>query len=92
MTSDVVGYYNKILEIGEIDNAAGRLNFVIPENVNKFPNHYSLSQILLYSPKAIKRIKQLIRGNKQAYIVPGIVSYFYSSFLIGIDRRCETLN
>jgi hypothetical protein len=43
MTSDVIGYYNKILEIGEINNAAGRLNMVIPENVSKFPNHYSLA-------------------------------------------------
>jgi len=74
MTSDVVGYYNKILEIGEVENAAGRLNMVVPENMLKFPNHFSLAQVLLYSPKALKRIKQLIRGNRQAYIVPGIAS------------------
>jgi len=43
MTSDVVGYYNKILEIGDVENSQGRLNMVTPENVNSFPNHFSLS-------------------------------------------------
>ena len=38
-----------------------------------FPSHFSLSQILLYSPRIIKRIKRLIK-NKNAYIIRGIPS------------------
>ena len=40
---------------------------------DSFPSHFSLSQILLYSPRIMKRIKRLIK-NKNAYIVPGIPS------------------
>jgi len=46
---------------------------VVPENIERFPNHYSLTKALNYSPKSIKRIKDLIKG-KQAYIVPGVSS------------------
>lgn len=73
MTSDVLGYYLKILEIGDINGAQGRLHFVVPDNINKFPHHFSLAQVLMYSPNTMKRIKNLIAG-KQAYIVPGISS------------------
>lgn len=61
-TSDVLGYYMKILQIGDIENAGSRLHMIVPENAYKFPSHYSLTQALLYSPKAMKRIKTLIKG------------------------------
>mmetsp|Transcript_36645 Transcript_36645/g.36256 ORF Transcript_36645/g.36256 Transcript_36645/m.36256 type:complete len:261 (+) Transcript_36645:953-1735(+) len=60
----------KILQIGDIEEASTRLHVIVPENAHKFPSHFSLTQCLLYSPKAMKRIKNLIRG-KQAYLVPG---------------------
>ncbi len=46
----------------------------MPENYVKFPQHYSLSQALLYSPKALKRIQNIIQSGRsgQAYIVPGL--------------------
>lgn len=69
-TNDVLGYYMKILQIGDIEEASTRLHIIVPENAHKFPSHYSLTQCLLYSPKSMKRIKNLIRG-KQAYLVPG---------------------
>ena len=71
MTSDVLGYYMKILEIGDINTPQSRLNFIVPDNVNRFPHHFSLAQVILYSPKTIKKIKNFIQG-KQAYIVPGM--------------------
>jgi len=43
MTSDVLGYYMKILEIGEVMNAASRLHFMVPDNIHRFPHHFSLS-------------------------------------------------
>lgn len=63
----------KILEIGEIDQIKKRVTFLTPENTDKFPNHFSLTQLLIYSPKTVKRLKSLIKG-KQAYIVPGTVN------------------
>lgn len=47
------------------------MHIVVPENTHRFPHHFSLSQMLLYSPKTLKRIKNLIKG-RQAYIVPGV--------------------
>lgn len=73
MTSDVLGYYMKILEIGEVNSPQSRLHIVVPDNVNRFPHHFSLAQVLIYSPKTLKKIKNLIQG-KQAYIVPGTPS------------------
>ena len=33
MTNDVLGYYMKILEIGEIENPHSRLNIIVPDNI-----------------------------------------------------------
>jgi flagellar assembly factor FliW len=52
MTSEVTKYYMKILELVEIENAASRLHIIVPENYVKFSEHLSLTQALLYSPKA----------------------------------------
>jgi hypothetical protein len=60
MTSDVLGYYMKILEIGDINGAQSRLNIIVPDNINRFPHHFSLAQVLMYSPKTLKKIKNLI--------------------------------
>jgi len=73
MTPDVLGYYMKILEIGDVDASTSRVQFITPENIDRFPNHFSLTQLLLYSPKILKRLKSMIKG-KQAYIVPGSIS------------------
>lgn len=43
MTNDVIGYYMKILEIGDINNPNSRLNILTPDNINKFPHHFSLA-------------------------------------------------
>jgi IQ domain-containing protein H len=43
LTNDVTGYYMKILEIGEVDNPNSRVNIVVPENIHRFPNHFSLA-------------------------------------------------
>lgn len=43
MTSDVLGYYMKILEIGEINTPQSRLNIIVPDNILRFPHHFSLA-------------------------------------------------
>lgn len=70
LTSEVTKYYMKILELCEVENAGSRLHVVVPENYVKFKNHLSLTQALMYSPKACKQIQNLIEDT-QAYIVPG---------------------
>lgn len=52
LTSEVYKYYMKILELVEIEDAKSRFHLVVPENYNRFHEHLSLTQALLYSPKA----------------------------------------
>jgi len=57
LSPEILNYYYKILELGEVPNFKDRIHFVWPENFKKFPSHTSLSKLLLFSPKALKRIK-----------------------------------
>ena len=88
-TTEIYDYYKKILELGEIENPESRFHIVVPENYVKFHDHLSLTQALLYSPKALKRIKELI-DDRQAYIVPGITSKddINLSIQLGIPIMC----
>ena len=56
LTSEVSKYYGKILELCEIEEPQKRFWTIVPENYVKFKGHMSLSQALLYSPKALKQI------------------------------------
>lgn len=62
LSSEIMNYYYKILELGDIIDYRNRLYFISPEKANDFPSHYSTSRLLLYSPKALKRIKNLVKG------------------------------
>lgn len=72
LTSEVFKYYMKILELVEVEEPNKRFHLIVPENYVRFHEHLSLSQVMLYSPKALRQIQNLIDG-KQAYIVPGKV-------------------
>jgi hypothetical protein len=69
---DILDYYAKIMQFRGIKNPPGRFQVVVPENGDIHDN-LSLSQALLCSPKAMKRIKKLVGGRK-AYIVPTVVT------------------
>ena len=56
MTSEVFKYYMKILELVEIEEPSKRFHLIIPENYVRFHGHLSLSQCMLYSPKALRQI------------------------------------
>lgn len=73
LSSEIVNYYYKILELGDIPDFKERLHFLSPERSTDFPSHTALSSLLLYSPFALRRLKSLIKG-KFAYIVPGFPS------------------
>lgn len=89
LTNEVYKYYMKILELVEIEEPAKRFHLVVPENYVKFHEHLSLAQAMLYSPKALKQIQNLIE-DRQAYIVPGKVSNndIKLSIQLGIPILC----
>jgi len=69
---DVAQYFAKVLEIGGVEEPQKRYKAVVPENYHRFPAHLSLTSLLLYSPRALRRIANFCRG-KPAYIVPNVV-------------------
>jgi len=73
LNQDIINYYTKVLEIGNIEHPETRFTIILPDKAHKLPCYMSTSTLLLYSPKTVKKIRILAKG-KPAYIVPGIVS------------------
>ncbi|EAR96432.2 IQ calmodulin-binding motif protein (macronuclear) [Tetrahymena thermophila SB210] len=71
LLQDIQNYLQKLFQINHKEEYLKRIHFIIPENIDKFPQHFSLSKILYYSPISLKYIKEQIKG-KIAYIVPSI--------------------
>jgi hypothetical protein len=69
---DILDYYAKIMQFRGIKNPPGRFQVVVPEH-GDINDNLSLSQALLCSPKALKRVKRLV-GGRRAYIVPEVVT------------------
>ncbi|XP_066273015.1 IQ domain-containing protein H-like isoform X1 [Branchiostoma lanceolatum] len=82
MSEEMLQYYSKLLglrpavESGAVEDQSDmqdRYKIVVPEAFDKFPSHsMCLATHLKYSPQALQRIRNLIKG-KEAYIVPGVL-------------------
>jgi len=68
--NDVDAYWSRLLQIAGIENPGSRYRIVVPENAPILPGHMSLTAKLIFSPKALARIKYFV-GDRPAYIVPG---------------------
>ncbi|XP_058501678.1 IQ motif-containing protein H isoform X1 [Solea solea] len=76
---DILQYYSSLLQRDKADNRATEASpcvrpFVVltPDAIDYFPDrNMCLSTLLKYSPRTLKRIRNLIQG-KQAYIVGGV--------------------
>lgn len=67
---DMDAYWSKLLQIGGVQNPGARFRIIVPENASILPAHMSLTSKLIFSPKALARIKFFV-GSRPAYIVPG---------------------
>jgi len=69
---DIMDYYCKIMQFRGIRNPPGRFQVVAPE-VRNLPHNVSLTQALLCSAPALKRIRRLCQ-NRAAVLVPDVVT------------------
>ncbi|KAM3827918.1 IQ domain-containing protein H [Vipera latastei] len=83
LSEELLCYYNKFLGLQpavrsgnpeDIADLRDRFKILTPEAINSFPNRpMSLATFMKYSPRTIKRVKNLIQG-KEAYIVGGLLN------------------
>ncbi|OWZ21098.1 hypothetical protein PHMEG_0004391 [Phytophthora megakarya] len=71
LTADVSQYFLKLLQLGGLVDSQSRVKLVFPEQAARFPVHFSLSSLLLYSPHCLRRIRHYTAG-KEAYLVMGL--------------------
>jgi hypothetical protein len=71
LTADVSQYFLKLLQLGGLADSRPRVKLVFPEQAARFPAHFSLSSLLLYSPHCLRRIRHCTAG-KDAYLVMGL--------------------
>ena len=78
MQEELVKYYQSIFGFNSTSNIQSNIYFIMPENRDRIEKYCPITTVsaLLYSPKALKRIKQIV-GKSYAYIVPSFPSVEY---------------
>ena len=72
LSEDILSYYYSTLTEAGIEDIKDRVEFIVPEGCEYFPEYFSLSKLLYLSPKTLNIIRIKCK-NKFACIVPGIV-------------------
>jgi hypothetical protein len=73
--NDILGYYNKLLELGGADHPRNRVIFMsVPQN--GLPDGLPLPRMLYYCPSLVAKIKGIV-GSNYGYIVPATPSNDY---------------
>ena len=82
---DIITYYTSIMETFGVEKVRERFHLVVPDSYKEYPPHFSVSELLLLSPKTINKIKSKI-DKKEAFIVPGVAgkTEMELSILLGI--------
>lgn len=75
MSAAEVAYHDRLLSLMGISTLPKRLHFIVPEMISKLPQHLQISQALLCSVAALKRIKGYARQYSKAYIVSDSVGW-----------------
>jgi len=70
VSSELINYYEKILELSNIRNYKDRLIFINTKIFDKFPEHFSTSKLLYYCSKTLKELK-IITEELPTIIYPG---------------------
>ena len=71
LNPDIITYYTSIMETFGVEKVRERFHVIIPDAYKKYPPHFSVSELLLLSPKTLNKIKSRI-DKKEAFIVPGV--------------------
>ena len=58
LNQDIIVYYTSIMETFGVENPRERFHIVIPDSYKDYPPHFSVSELLLLSPKTIKKNKK----------------------------------
>ena len=85
LSENILTYYYSTLETVGIEDIKKRIQFVVPEACEYFPEYFSLSKLLYLSPRTLNFIKLKCK-NKYSYIIPGIVGQMeeHLSYLLDI--------
>lgn len=67
----VIKYYYKVLELVGVPFPHKKVSFIVPEGIEDMPPYLSLASKLLYSNRAIKKIRDIVAG-RFCVIVGGI--------------------
>ena len=76
LSKEIISYYQKLLELGSEERLHHRLTFISPDFSACSPVSLALTQQLYYSPRALKKIKSIIKDN-YAFVVPSFPSNDY---------------
>ena len=75
MSAAEEAYHDRFLSLLGISTLPKRLHFIVPEMINKLPQHLQISQALLCSVAALKRIRGFARQYSKIYIVSDTVGW-----------------